>query len=263
MIAPHRVRAYMLRHLYEVAATFDRKFDIIFWPIIDLLVFGFLTVYIQKFNVGSSIAGAIIGGLLLWSVIYSVQRDISVSILEDAWSRNLYNLLSTPLKVSEIIIGVLSLSILKAFITITVTISIAAGLFHFDIFSVGPILVFYFLNIFVFGWGFGCLTASLIFRFGTRVQIFAWSLIALIFPISGVFYPLSTLPHFWSTIAHLLPISYIFEGIRTLLIFGQIPPEGDYLIISVLNLLYLLAGIWTFKRGFAHAKGRGWFIHPS
>ncbi|MDP3741651.1 MAG: hypothetical protein Q8R08_05015 [bacterium] len=144
MIAIHRVKAYMLRHLYEVAATYDRKFDIIFWPIIDLLVFGFLTVYIQKFNVGSSVAGAIIGGLLLWSVVYSVQRDISVSILEDAWSRNLYNLLSTPLKVSEIITGVLALSVTKAFVTIIVTASLAAGLFHFSILSVGPVIAFIF-----------------------------------------------------------------------------------------------------------------------
>lgn len=263
MITARRVKAYMLRHLYEVAATFDRKFDIVFWPVIDLLVFGFLTVYIQKFNVESNITGAIIGGLLLWSLVYSVQRDISVSILEDAWSRNLYNLLSTPLNVGEIITGVLTLSIFKAVITITVTASIAIGLFHFNLFSVGPILAFYFLNIFIFGWAFGCLTASLIFRFGTKVQIFAWSLIALIFPISGVFYPLSTLPPILAQIARFLPVSYIFEGLRGLLIANQKPEAMDYLIILGLNLFFLILGIWVFLRGFAHAKARGWFIHPS
>ncbi|MDP3741652.1 MAG: ABC transporter permease [bacterium] len=119
------------------------------------------------------------------------------------------------------------------------------------------------MNIFVFGWGFGCLTAYLIFRFGTKVQIFAWSLIALLFPISGVFYPISTLPDFLALVARFVPVSYIFEGLRSIVITGQAPDPGDFSKIILLNLVYLTLGIWLFVRGFKSAKARGWFIHPS
>lgn len=261
MISPHRVRAYMLRHIYEIAATFDRKLDIIFWPTIDLLIFGFLTVYIQKLNVAANFAGAIVGGLILWTLVYNIQRDISVSLLEDAWSRNLYNLFSTPLTVAEMLTGTLALSFLKALITILFITSLAAGLFGFNLFTVGPIIAFYILNIFIFGWAFGCLTASLIFRFGTKVQIFAWSLIAVIYPISGVFYPLETLPPLLASLAKFLPISYIFEGLRTIIITGQGPSGGNLWGIFLSNLGYLFIGIVVFVLGFRSAKNRGWFIH--
>lgn len=263
MIATHRIKAYMLRHLYEIWATFDRKFDIVFWPTIDLLIFGLLSVHIQKLNVQAGIAGAIIGGLILWTLVYSVQRDISVSLLEDAWSRNLYNLFSTPLQASEMLIGMMLLSVGKALITVSFVTLLAWGLFGFKLFSVGPVIAFYIFNIFIFGWAFGCLTASLIFRFGSRLQIFAWSLIALLYPISGVFYPLDILPLPLYRVAQLLPLSYIFQGLREAIVNGQGLSTYDSVIILGLNAIFLFLGIWAFLGGFRIAKARGWFIHPS
>src|SRR3989338_3184317 len=263
MISRHRIKAYMLRHVYEMWATFDRKFDIIFWPTIDLLIFGLLSIHVQKLSTQANLSGAIIGGLILWTLVYSVQRDISVSLLEDAWSRNLYNLFSTPLKAGEMLIGVMLLSIGKAIITVSFVTLLAWGLFGFKLFSVGPLIFFFIFNIFIFGWAFGCLTVSLIFRFGSKLQIFAWSLIALLYPISGVFYPLSILPGPLVSIAKILPLSYIFEGLREAIIIGKIPPASDLFIIMILNSIYLMVGIWAFMAGFRNAKNRVWFIHPS
>jgi ABC-2 type transport system permease protein len=263
MIATHRVKAYMLRHIYEISATFDRKLDIIFWPTIDLLVFGLLSAYIQKMNARAGLAGAIVGGLILWTLIYNIQRDISVSLLEDTWSRNLYNLFSTPLRAGEMILGTLTLSVLKALVTVSFIAFLAWGLFGFNLWSFGPVIVFYLLNIFIFGWAFGCMTAFLIFRFGTRVQIFAWSLIALLYPISGVFYPLTILPFPLADLARVLPISYVFEGLRAIILSHQFPDAGTLVLIFGLNLVYLALGIWLFFKGFRSAKARGWFIHPT
>ncbi len=263
MIAIHRVKAFMLRHVYEIFETFDRKFDIFFWPTIDLLIFGLLSVYIQRLNVQANAAAAIIGGLILWSLVYNIQRDISVTLLEDAWSRNLFNLFSTPLKVSEILTGSLTLSLLKAILTIAFTTTLAWQLFDFRLWSLGPILAYYILNLFIFGWAFGCFTASLIFRFGQKVQIFAWSLVAAIYPVSGVFYPLSILPNWLAQIARVLPVSYIFEGLRNLIVHGQTADLWDLALILILNLIYLTVGILLFITGFKSAKSRGWFIHPT
>lgn len=263
MIRSYRVKAYMLRHVYEMWATLDRKFDIIFWPTIDLLIFGLLSTHVQTLSSQTNLAGAIIGGLMLWTLVFSVQRDIPVSLLEDAWSRNLFNLLSTPLRASEMLVGVMLLSVCKAIIIVTLVTTLAAGLFGFKLFALGPVVFFFIFNIFVFGWAFGCFTASLIFRFGSKLQTLAWSLIALLYPISGVFYPLSVLPEILVKIARLLPLSYIFEGLRGVIAGGQGPAASDLLIILVLNSIYLVLGIYAFMSGFRNAKSRGWFIHPS
>jgi ABC-2 type transport system permease protein len=263
MIEFHRIRAYMLRHLYEIRASLDRKADIFFFPVIDILTFGFLTVYINKLNVQAGVAGAILGAIILWTMIYNIQRDMSFSVLDDAWSRNLYNLYSTPLRLAEIILGSLFISVIKACVIIAIILAIAWGVFHFSIFQVGTVIFFYIFNIFLFSWAFGYFTASLIFRFGTKAQAVAWSLILIIYPISGVFYPLSTLPPFLARIAEFLPISHIFEGLRAIIVFGRPSSPADLVTIFLLNVVYLCVGLWLFVRGFRNAKARGWFIHPT
>jgi ABC-2 type transport system permease protein len=263
MISWSRVYGFLLRHLYQMKASLDRKADILFWPVIDVLTFGLLTVYIGQMDVGQGVAGSILGGLMLWVLVYTAQREIPLVILEDAWSRNLYNLLSTPIKPAEIMLGSLILSAGKAVITATVVMLLAWSLFNFTLFGAGFALLFMILNIFVFGWSVGFFTSYLIFRFGTKVQIVAWSLIALIFPVSGVFYPIETLPGPLQQVAQVLPISYVFEGLRMILIEERGIPAKIMFIIMILNAFYLVIGIAFYLAGFKNAKTRGWFIHPS
>lgn len=263
MIRLHRIKAFILRHLYEIRATLDRKADLFFWPVVDLLTFGLLTVYIERLDIRPGLASVIVGGLIFWTLVFNIQRDVTVTLLEEAWSRNLFNLFSSPLKVSEVIIGTVFLSAVKALITTVLVLFLASEFFHFDILDLGPVALFYILNLFVFGWAFGYLTSSLILQFGMRLQILAWSLVAVIYPISGVFYPLSVLPAYLADLARLFPISYIFEGLRGIILYGQAPRSGELVFIAALNLVYFSLGIWLFLRGFKSAKNRGWFIHPS
>ncbi len=259
----HRIGAFLLRHWYEVVATIDRKIDIIFWPTVDLLGYGLLTVYINRFNSSTGLAAGIIGGLILWSLVYSIQRDITVSLLEDSWSRNLYNLFSSPLQASEVVLGALVLSMAKALITMSLLVLLAVNLFGFNLFAYGPAMAFLILNVFLFGWAFGYFTSSFILRFGTKVQILAWSLIALLYPISGIVYPLNVLPAALAKIAQLFPLSHIFEAMRAMILEGINPDASTMLTIFLMNLGYLVIGVYLFLRGFKHAKKRGWFIHPS
>ncbi|TSA45397.1 hypothetical protein D4R52_02595 [bacterium] len=258
-----RIWAFLLRHLYEIGSSLDRQANIVFYPVIDILTFGLLTVYINKLGFQTGIAGGILGGIILWTLVYNIQRDIAFSILDDAWSRSLYNLFASPLRTSEFVAGTLLLSVVKAFITISVILLMAFSLFNFDLLQYGLIMFYYIFNIFIFGWAFGFLTSALIFRFGTKVQSFAWSLILIIYPISGVFYPLSVLPPFLAKIALGVPLSYIFEGFRNLITTGKAPNESDLLAIAGLNVVYMLFGVTAFFFGIRSAKKRGWFVHPT
>lgn len=259
----NRIYGFVTRHVYEVRASIDRKVDVFFWPTIDLLIFGLLSVYVEDSNQKADFAGAIIGALIFWTLIYNIQRDIAISFLDDAWSRNLFNLLASPLSLGEMVVSILILSLLKALVSVTFITFLASLLFHFNLLSLGPIIFFYALNVFIFAWGFGFFTAAIIFRFGTRVQSVAWSLVAIIYPISGVFYPVAILPHPLPEIAHALPISYIFEGLRKIIVTGGSPAVADYWYILGLNSLYLTVGVILFVKAFQHAKSRGWFIHPT
>jgi len=262
MMRWHRIWAFLLRHIYEIKSSIDRKADIFLFPTIDLLVFGLLSTYIEKMQIQNGVAGAIIGGIILWTLVYNITRDMSFCLLEDAWSRNLYNLFSTPLTMAEIVLGTLLLSVFKAMFTIALMLGLAFALFGFNLLSVGAVMAFYIFSIFMFGWAFGFFTTSLILRYGTKVQAVAWSLILLLYPISGVFYPLDTLPAWLAAVARIFPLSYVFEGLRNIFVTGSAPAVPELVLILVLNLAYLVFGIWMFVSGFRNAKNRGWFINP-
>lgn len=259
----HRIGAYILRHGYEFWGSLDRKANILLFPAIDLSVFGLLTVYINKFNAAPGLGGAILGAVIFWNLVYNIQHDISFTLLDDVWSRNLYNLFATPLRLSELIVGKMIITCGKAIMTMAIILLLAAGLFHFNLFEHGPLIIYYIFNLFVFGWGFGFLTTALILRYGTKVQSAAWSLLLLLYPLSGVFYPLSILPKFLAVLATAFPISYIFEGFRQIILSGKAPSWENLAITLILNGLYMLLGISLFVLGFRNAKARGWFIHPA
>lgn len=258
----HRIRAFIYRHWLEIKHSVDRKADIIFFPIIDILVFGFLTTYINRSSDQIGLAGALLGGIIFWTLLYNIQRDISFSLLDDVWTRNIFNFYSSPLQLIEVILGTLSLSVIKALISTIIIVALAASVFGFNILSLGPALAFYILSIFVFAWAFGFFTAGIILRFGTRAQAVSWSLVLLIYPFSGALYPTSVLPPVMADLARLLPVSYVFENLRNFFLGQASLTANDVILISVLNIIYITAAIIFYVRGHRSAKDRGWFVHP-
>src|SRR6185295_12268640 len=105
----HRILAFLYRHWLEIKASYDRKADIFFFPIIDILVFGFLSTYVSQGQGKQGFAAALLAGIVFWTLLYNIQRDITFSLLDDVWSRNLFNLYSSPLRLSEILTGTLLL----------------------------------------------------------------------------------------------------------------------------------------------------------
>ncbi len=259
----YRIKAFLYRHWLEIRGSIDRKADIFFFPIIDVLVFGFLSTYVSRGQSRPGLAAGLLAGIVFWTLLYNLQRDISFSLLDDVWSRNIFNMYASPLRLSEIITGTLLLSVFKSILTTIVSVAIAMSLFHLPLFSLGSRLALYLLELFAFGWAFGFFTSGIILRFGTRAQAAAWSLILILSPFSGALYPLSILPRPIATIAHALPVSYIFEGIREFFQSGQGLSGQAVIIMTLLNILYLAAGVAFYIRCHANAKDRGWFVHPT
>jgi ABC-2 type transport system permease protein len=259
----HRIMGFLYRHWLEIRASMDRKADVFFFPIIDILVFGFLSSYVAQGQGRPGLAAGILAGIVFWTLLYNLQRDMTFSLLDDVWSRNIFNLYASPLRLSEIIAGTLLLSVLKSLLTTTVIVIIASGLFHLQLFSLGSRLGLYLMELFMFGWAFGFLTSGMILRYGSKVQALAWSFILVLYPFSGALYPLSILPRAIAAVARFLPASYVFEGVRGFFVARSGLAGHDVLVMSVLNVIYLAAAIWFYVRSHKRAKDRGWFVHPT
>jgi ABC-2 type transport system permease protein len=252
-----RINAVVWRHLYNFKHSLDRMVDSFYWPAMDILTWGITSSYIQQTGTKvPMVLVMILSGLVLWTVVYRSQYEITINLLEELWSTNLVNLFTTPLTVGEWLVAIAILSFIKMVITIVFSAGLIWLLYQVKLVIFGWWLLPFMAILLIFGWALGFFVAGLILRYGMRIQALAWTTVYILSPFSAVFYPLSTLPLWAQKIGLVLPTSYIFEGMRTVLFGGAIDPAN--LIKSAgLTLVYLLGSIIFFLVMFKQAKVSG------
>lgn len=241
----HRINAILLRYLYGTKRNIHRLGDLFYWPILELVVFGFISVYFQRLSGEFNVLSFFLGALIFWSILNRSSQDITVSFLEDIWDHNLLNIFASPLTVAEFIVATIILGLIRIFIILGVMTVLALVLYHFSIFSFGVWLVLFLVNLIIFGWAIGIYAMAMVLRFGHQAQFLAWSLAALIQPASAVFYPANVLPKFLQVVGKALPSTYVFEGMRLLISRGSL--DARNLIIAFgLNVLYMILALAFF-----------------
>lgn len=255
-----RIKGIIIQNLFQLRHSLEDLVDAFFWPSLDVIIWGFMTTYFTQLK--GPIAGVVVflmGGLILWNIVWRAQQDISVSLLKNAWSKNLLNLFSSPLTIWEFIVATMALGVVKIILTLLFVSAIAFLFYSFNLFSLGFFLLPFFISLIAFAWAIGMFITGLIIRFGMRIQVFAWSLIVLFQPVSAVFYPVSILPSFLQKIAWFLPTAHIFEGMRQVLKNGTI--SNEHLIWAfALNIVYLIFSSWFFAFMFEKAREAGKLI---
>ncbi len=255
-----RIYAVVQRHLYETRRNFDRWIDIIYWPILDILIWGFLTIYLSRSaDIGPNVRNFLLGGVILWGIFHTFMLHFTVGFLDELWARNLLNLFTSPLSIWEYITGLLVLNVFKIVAGFLVAALLALALYGFNIFNFSLALLPYFLNLLLFGLALGFFVTALIFRYSTKIQALAWSFAGALSPVSAVFYPLSTLPKFLQTISWFLPTTHSFEGMRQVLAGGGFSTVHFGWGIG-LNLAYLILATLFLKYIFEIARKRGLLV---
>lgn len=256
-----RVGAIVMRHLYLMRSSWIRTVELIYWPLLNVVVWGFISQYfMQHSTVLTQAAGILLGAVLLWDVLFRGQLGVSVSFMEEMWSRNFANLFVTPLRPLEYLLGILTMSFIRVLICVLPSMFLAIVFYHYSIFDLGLPLIAFFVNLMVMGWWLGLLICGLLLRLGMGAESLAWASIFLLSPIAGIYYPISILPGFLQAVAWCLPTAYVFEGMRTVMLQHYVP--WDLLIkASVLNAFYLIVGIAGFLTAFHYARRDGQLLH--
>ena len=255
MISRRRILAILLRHFYLLKHSVSRWIDLLYWPTIDLLLWGFVSLYIQQ-KEGSGIVYYFLGALILWNILIRAQQGLAVGFLEDVWARNLLHLFASPLTLFDYVLGLLLYSIFKALIASLLMGFLACLIFDFNFFAQGSNIFLLTFALLLFAWSIGLITIALILYFGQEAEILAWALALLFLPFSAVFYPLSVLPPLFQDIARFVPTSYVFEGMR-LVFQGKDLPYYFLLKAYLLIVLYLITSVIIFWYAFKLSKIQG------
>lgn len=249
----------IMRYLFLHKRSLPRTFEIVFWPVMELFVWGFVSVYIQSVshNSLSKIAQSLINAMIFWDILYRSQQGVSISFVEDIWTQNIVNLLISPLKIWEWIASAAIYGMMKTFLITFILATISFFLYHFNLISnlqlaIIP-LVF---NLLLFGWALGIFTSSLVIRWGHAAEALIWGVPFLIQPISAIFYPLSILPHWLQIVSKCLPSSYVFEGMRAVIQTGYLP-QGYFVTSLGLNVIYILFSAAFFRWMYEQARAAG------
>ncbi len=256
----HRIIALIVRYLYLYRRSLPRIMEIFYWPFLDLVIWGFITLYLARYE--SQIPGFVaffLGALILWDLLFRSQQGITISFLEELWARNLMNLFASPLKPSEFLAATMAMSIFKV-TCVSIVLAICALLFYsYNVIAMGLWLIPFIFNLVFTGWVIGIFTTSLIMRFGQEAEVLAWSMVFLFQPISCVFYPMEVLPGWLQPVAWANPAAHVFEGMRAVLSEGEAPLMNLFWAVG-LNALLLVAVVAWFYRTFAYCKDQGLLV---
>ena len=252
-----RIGALILRYLYVLRSSWPRLLELAYWPAMQVVVWGFIT---QFFVTNSSwvarASGVLLGAVMLWDVLFRSQLGVSVSFLEEMWSRNLGHLFVSPLRPVEFVAALTTMSLVRTVIGMVPAALLAIPLYHFSIFDLGLPLLAFFANLMVTGWAIGIAVSGLILRYGLGAESFAWVAVFAISPVSAVYYPVHVLPGWLQVVAYALPPAHVFEGMRALL-FDHVFRLDYFAAAVALNVLYLAAAGIVFLLAFAQARRLG------
>ena len=257
----HRIYALFLRHFYLIRGSFPRLLDLIYWPAIQIILWGFIskffTTYSDYYN---NTVGIILTAAILYDFLFRSSISFNMLFLEEIWSRNFTNLFIAPLRISEIITALTATALIRTMIGIVPAILLATPFFGVSIFNLGFPLILLLLSLYTFGMTLGLLVVSGLLRYGPAFENVAWSSLFLLAPLGCIYYPLSILPDWLQIIAKSLPLVYIFEEVRSILLNNTVS-YSNIINALLLNFIYFLISIFVFYRAFHEARRKGTLIN--
>ena len=257
----NKVYGLSLRHFYLIKSSFPRILDLIYWPSIQIFLWGFISKF---FTLSSSYYNNTIGVILSAAILYDFLFRSSISynmmFLEEIWSRNFTNLFISPIKIKEIIAALTLTAIVRTLIGMVPAALLAIPLFGVSIFKIGLPLISLLLSLYIFGITLGLLVTSGLIRFGPSFENIAWASLFFLAPLGCIYYPIEILPEWLQIIAKILPLVHIFEEMRNILIYDIINYYQIFKAIFI-SLVYFVIGIVIFYLSYNGAKNRGTLIN--
>ena len=257
----NKMYGLFLRHFFLIKGSLPRILDLIYWPTIQIVLWGFISKFFSIYSdYYSNTLGVILTCAILYDILFRSSISFNMLFLEEIWSRNFTNLFIAPLKLKEIIVSLVFTALIRTLIGLVPAIILTSPLFGVSILKLGLPLLLLFLSLYIFGITLGLFVSAGLMRFGPSFENIAWSSLFLLAPLGCIYYPIEILPNFFQIIAKGLPLVYIFDETRNILLNNFVNYE-NLKQAYLLNLIYLTFGIILFYFSFLKARIKGTLIN--
>ena len=256
-----RMYALSIRHLYLIKGSFPRILDLIYWPTIQIILWGFISKFFTMYSdYYSNTVGVILSCAILYDFLFRSSISFNMLFLEEIWSRNFTNLFIAPIKIREIIAALTLTAIIRTLIGLIPAVLIAIPLFGVSVLNLGVPLIFLLISLYLFGVTLGLLVTSGLLRYGPSFENIAWASLFFLAPLGCIYYPIDILPVALQFLAKALPLVHIFEEMRSILMNNTVDYFNIFKSISI-SLVYFIFGVIIFYISYFGAKKRGTLIN--
>lgn len=172
-----RIYAMFLRYLYLHKRSLPRSLELIFWPVMELFVWGFLSLYLGTVveTGAAAVVMFLINGMIFWDILYRSQQSVSISVMEEIWHHNILNILVSPLRLWEWMCAAFIYGFIKSGLITIILGTIACVLYRFNMAdSLGLHLVPLAGNLLLFGWIVGIYTSAVLLWWGYSGEALIW-----------------------------------------------------------------------------------------
>ena len=256
-----RMYGLFLRHFFLITRSFPRILDLIYWPTIQITLWGFIsnffTTYSSYYN---NAVGIILTCAILYDFLFRTSIGFNMLFLEEIWSRNFTNLFIAPIKISEMIASLTITAVFRSLIGLVPAALLAIPFFGVSVFEIGPALIALLFSLYIFGVTLGLLVTAGLLRFGPSFENIAWASLFFLAPLGCIYYPVEILPNSLQIIANGLPLVHVFEEMRNILL-NNIVSYPEIFKSILISIAYFVFGVSTFYLAYSGARVRGTLIN--
>jgi ABC-2 type transport system permease protein len=223
-------------------------------PVVDAVLFTSIGV---AYSNGLVAVRVLFTGILLFHLVWQLTLAGSLGFLEEVWSRNVLNLITTPVREIEYAVALLVVGLARTLVAVGLISIVGGGLYAIDPSSAGMVLAPAAAVLLLFGWAVALLVVGLTLQYGDSAEVFSWGTLVLLMPLSGVFYPIDALPGGLQAIARGIPLTRAFDAVRIGIQGGGVA-GGDLLIATLGSLVAVALAFWFVLRQLRRFRQLGW-----
>ncbi len=255
-----KVSAFFLRSWLMTYRNAFTIFEIVFWPIVNLLSVGLLTTFLRAEP--GTVVFVLVGTFAL-STVQVCQLDVAYAALFDMWSRSIKHQLVAPIRPWHLLLGSWLMGLLRGTVVFMLQAAVSHWVFGVSVFAHGVApAVALLAGLLLSAGGIGLLVCTLLMLFGLRAEVSAWSGVSLVLLLCGVYYPVSVLPAPLQMVAAAVPLTHFLEAFRAQL--GYAPMFTEPLVRGyALAVVYVVGGYALFAWAIQRARRTGMLLKLS
>ena len=255
-----KVSAFFLRSWRMTYRNAFTLFEIVFWPIVNLLSVGLLITFLKAEP--STVVFVLVGTFAL-STVQVCQLDVAYAALFDMWSKSVKHQLVAPIRPWHLLLGSWLMGLVRGTAVFSLQAAVTHWVFGVSVLAHGLAPAVALLGgLLLSAAGVGLLVCTLLMVFGLRAEVSAWSGVSLVLLLCGVYYPVSILPAPLQLVAAVVPLTHFLEAFRATL--GYAPLFTTPLVRGyALAVVYVAVGYALFSWAIQRARRTGMLLKLS